>query len=177
MMPRRVSIPVRVGSVTIGGDAPVVVQSMTTTDTRDVDATVNQIKELEECGCELVRVAVKDKQAAGSISAIKSRVSLPLIADIHFDYRLALAALYAGADGLRLNPGNIRDREQVARVVNVARERGVPIRIGVNAGSLPMEFKPDVPLAGRMVEAVIEQVELLESLDFNLIKISLKVLK
>ncbi|MCD6230957.1 MAG: flavodoxin-dependent (E)-4-hydroxy-3-methylbut-2-enyl-diphosphate synthase [Dehalococcoidia bacterium] len=174
MMSRRVSIPVRVGSVTIGGDAPVVVQSMTTTDTRDVDATVNQIKELAECGCELVRVAVKDKQAAESISAIQSRVSLPLIADIHFDYRLALAALYAGADGLRLNPGNIRDREQVARVVNVARERGVPIRIGVNAGSLPVEFKPDVPLAERMVEAAVEQVELLESLDFNLIKISLK---
>ncbi|MEA3298124.1 MAG: flavodoxin-dependent (E)-4-hydroxy-3-methylbut-2-enyl-diphosphate synthase [Chloroflexota bacterium] len=174
MMPRRVSIPVRVGSVTVGGDAPVVVQSMTTTDTRDVDATVNQIKELEECGCELMRMAVKDKQAAESISAIKSRVSLPLIADIHFDYRLALAALYAGADGLRLNPGNIRDREQVARVVKVASERDIPIRIGVNAGSLPVEFKPDIPLAERMVEAAVEQVELLESLDFNLIKISLK---
>ena len=173
-MTRRISKPLKVGKVTVGGDAPIVVQSMTKTDTRDIPATINQIKELEECGCEIVRVAVPDKEAAESIAAIKKSVSLPLIADIHFDYRLALAALQSGVDGLRLNPGNIGDKEQIARLVTAAKEREVPIRIGVNAGSLPADFQPDAPLAERMVNIALEQIRLMESLDFGLIKVSLK---
>jgi len=173
-MTRRISRPLRVGRVTIGGDAPIVVQSMTKTDTRDIPATVNQIKELEDCGCEIVRLAVPDREAAKALAIIKKSVSLPIIADIHFDYRLALAALKGGVDGLRLNPGNIGDREQIARVVAAAREREVPIRIGVNAGSLPANFKPRAPLAERMVSMALEQIRLMESLDFSLIKVSLK---
>ena len=155
MTQRRVSMPLRIGSVTIGGDAPIAVQSMTKTDTRDVPATVNQIKQLEECGCEIVRVAVPDREAAEGISTIKRETSLPIVADIHFDYRLALAALQAGIDGLRLNPGNIGDPEQIAKVVATAKEREAPIRIGVNAGSLPANFKPDAPLAKRMVDMAL----------------------
>jgi len=173
-MTRRISKPLRIGKVTIGGDAPIVVQSMTKTDTRDIPATINQIKELEECGCEIVRVAVPDKEAAESIAAIKKSVTLPLIADIHFDYRLALTALQAGVDGLRLNPGNIGDKEHIAKVVAAAKEREVPIRIGVNAGSLPANFQPDTPPAERMVNMALEQIRLMESLDFSLIKVSLK---
>jgi len=173
-MTRRISKPLRIGKVTMGGDAPIVVQSMTKTDTRDIPATINQIKELEECGCEIVRVAVPDKEAAESIATIKRSVSLPLIADIHFDYRLALAALQSGVDGLRLNPGNIGDKEQIARVVAAAKEKEVPIRIGVNAGSLPANFQPNAPPAERMVNMALEQIRLMESLDFNLIKVSLK---
>jgi len=173
-MMRRVSTPLKVGRVTVGGDAPIVVQSMTKTDTRDVSATVSQIKQLEDCGCEIVRVAVPDKEAAESISAIKKSVSLPLVADIHFDYRLALAVLRAGIDGLRLNPGNMRDTEQIAKVVAAAREREIPIRVGVNAGSLPQNFEADAPSAERMVDMALGQIQLMESLDFNLIKVSLK---
>jgi len=173
-MTRRISKPLRIGKVTIGGDAPIVVQSMTKTDTRDIPATINQIKELEDCGCEIVRVAVPDKEAAESTAAIKRSVSLPIIADIHFDYRLALAALQAGVDGLRLNPGNIGDKEQIARVVAAAKERKVPIRIGVNAGSLPANFQPNTPPVERMVNTALEQISLMESLDFDLIKVSLK---
>jgi len=173
-MTRRISKPLRIGKVTVGGDAPILVQSMTKTDTRDIQATINQVKELEDCGCEIVRVAVPDKEAAESIAAIKRSVSLPLIADIHFDYRLALAALQSGVDGLRLNPGNIGDKEKIARVVAAAKEREVPVRIGVNAGSLPADFQPDAPPAERMVNMALEQVRLMESLDFDLIKASLK---
>lgn len=171
---RRASTLVRLGDVYIGGDSPVIVQSMTKTDTRDITATVNQIKELEDCGCEIVRVAVPDREAADSLAAIRRSVSLPVVADIHFDYRLALAALRSGADGLRLNPGNIGDKEQVASVVTAAREREVPIRIGVNAGSLPAGFQPDAPPVERMVGLALEQIRFMESLDFSLIKISLK---
>jgi (E)-4-hydroxy-3-methylbut-2-enyl-diphosphate synthase len=173
-MTRRISKPLRIGKVTVGGDAPIVVQSMTKTDTRNIPATINQIKELEDCGCEIVRVAIPNKEAVESLATIRKSVSLPLIADIHFDYRLALAALRAGVDGLRLNPGNIGDREQIARVVAVAKEKEVPIRIGVNAGSLPVNFQPKAPLAERMVNMALEQIRLMESLDFNLIKVSLK---
>lgn len=174
MNPRRISKPIQIGRVTIGGNAPIVVQSMTKTDTRDVMSTINQIKELEDCGCELVRVAVPDSQAAQAIEAIKGGTPLPIIADIHFDYRLALAALKAGADGLRLNPGNIREAEKVKAVVHAAKERNIPIRIGVNAGSLPKTANPQLTTAQQMVEAALEQVKLLESLDFDLIKVSLK---
>jgi len=173
-MTRRISKPLRIGKVTVGGDAPIVVQSMTKTDTRDIPATINQIKELEDSGCEIVRVAVPDKEAAESIAAIKRSVSSPIIADIHFDYRLALAALQSGIDGLRLNPGNMGDKEQIARIVVAAKEREVPIRIGVNAGSLPANFQPNAPPVERMVNTALEQIRLMESLDFDLIKVSLK---
>jgi (E)-4-hydroxy-3-methylbut-2-enyl-diphosphate synthase len=171
---RRTSRQLRIGRVNVGGDAPITVQSMTKTDTRDVHTSVDQIKELEDCGCEIVRLAVPDREAAESLAAIKKRVSLPIIADIHFDYRLALGALKAGADGLRLNPGNIGDKEQIASVVAAARERGVPIRIGVNAGSVPADFQPRTPPARRMVNMALGQIRLMESLDFDLIKVSLK---
>jgi len=174
MNPRRASKPIQIGRVTVGGDAPIVVQSMTSTDTRDVRSTVNQIRGLEDCDCELVRVAVPDAEAARAITAIKKGVSIPVIADIHFDYRLALASLEAGCDGLRLNPGNIGEPEKVKAVVLAARERSVPIRIGLNAGSLPKKANPRLSVARRMVEAALEQVRLLESLDFDLIKVSLK---
>jgi len=174
MNQRRVSKPVQVGNVTIGGNAPIVVQSMTKTDTCDVMSTIEQIKELEDSGCELVRVAVPDSEAAKALRAIKKGVSIPVIADIHFDYRLALMALEAGADGLRLNPGNIGEPEKVATIALAAKERNVPIRIGVNAGSLPGTTNPELTIAEQMVEAAMQQIKLLESLDFYLIKVSLK---
>jgi (E)-4-hydroxy-3-methylbut-2-enyl-diphosphate synthase len=174
MIVRRKSKSIRIGEVVVGGEAPIVVQSMTKTDTRDARTTVEQIRELEECGCEIVRVAVPDSEAAEALPRIKQAISIPLIADIHFDYRLALMALKAGCDGLRLNPGNIGERDKVAAVVRTARERSVPIRIGVNAGSLPQDYKPGASTAERMVALAMEQVTLLESLDFNLIKLSLK---
>ncbi len=173
-MRRRRSRRLRIGNVAVGGGAPIAVQSMTKTDTRDVQATVDQIKELEDCGCEIVRVAVPDTEAAESLATIKKRASLPVVADIHFDYRLALAALKAGVDGLRLNPGNLGDKEQIASVVAGAKEREVPIRIGVNAGSLPPDFQPRAPLAKRMANMALEQIKLMEGLDFDLIKVSLK---
>ncbi len=170
----RISRPVRLGNVTVGGGAPVSVQSMSKTDTRDVRSTVNQIRELEECGCEIIRAAVPDRQAAAAIKEIRKGISIPLVADIHFDYRLALAAMVSGADGLRLNPGNIRDKQQVKKVVAEARVREIPIRIGVNFGSLPPGKKPGRSIAAYMVEMAMQQVDLLESMDFGLIKIALK---
>ena len=173
MNPRRVSKPIQIGKVTIGGKAPIVVQSMTKTDTRDVMSTITQIKELEDCGCQLVRVAVPDAESAEAIQGIKRGVSLPIVADIHFDYRLALMALEAGADGLRLNPGNISQPKKVSTIAQAAKERGIPIRIGVNAGSLPKTVSK-LTIAEQMVEAALQQINLLESLDFDLIKVSLK---
>jgi len=172
--PRRISKPIQIGRVTIGGGAPIVVQSMVKTDTRDIMSTTTQIKELADCGCELVRVAVPDADAAQALKGIKKESPLPIIADIHFDYRLALRALEAGVDGLRLNPGNISESRKVSAIVKSAKERNVPIRIGVNAGSLPDVEGTDTPLPQRMVEAALKQVRLLESLDFDLIKVSLK---
>jgi (E)-4-hydroxy-3-methylbut-2-enyl-diphosphate synthase len=171
---RRISKQIQIGGVKIGGGAPVVVQSMANTDTRDVKSTVRQIKQLEQYGCEIIRVAVPDMQAAAAIKDIKKGIKIPLIADIHFDYRLALAALDSGVDGFRLNPGNIGDREQIKKVVLAAKGRTVPIRIGLNAGSLPKQSGADKPVAQRMVDAALAQVRLLESLDFDLIKVSLK---
>jgi (E)-4-hydroxy-3-methylbut-2-enyl-diphosphate synthase len=150
------------------------VQSMAKTDTRNDQATIDQIRLLEECGCQLVRVAVPDGEAAEAIPAIKRGITIPLIADIHFDYRLAMLALEGGIDGLRLNPGNISDPEQIRKVVLAAKERNVPIRIGVNAGSLPKAAEREQNTVNRMVSAALEQVKLLESLDFELIKVSLK---
>ncbi len=173
---RRKSLQVRVGPVLIGGGAPVVVQSMTNTDTRDVMATLSQIGALAAAGCEVVRLAVVDSQAAGTLKEIKAHSPLPLIADIHFDYRLALEALANGVDGLRLNPGNIGEAWKVKEVVKAAKERQIPIRIGVNAGSLEKELlaKYQGPSARGMAESALGHIRLLEDLDFRLIKVSLK---
>ena len=157
MTVRRQSKPIRIGTVPIGGNAPIIVQSMTKTDTRNIPATVAQIRELADCGCDIVRVAVPDFEAAQAISAIKKKTSIPIIADIHFDYRLALEALKAGADGLRLNPGNIREPGQIAKVVQAAKQRQTPIRIGINAGSLPPALKPCESISQHMVNAALEQ--------------------
>ena len=164
------------GNVAVGGDAPIAVQSMTNTDTRDVPATVAQIEELFTAGCEIVRLAVPDLEAAEAFRDIKAAARPPLIADIHFDFRLALAALRAGADGLRINPGNIGGPSAVKSVVREARAREIPIRIGVNAGSLPKSIlaKHGHPTAEAMVESALEHVRLLEDLAYDRIKISLK---
>ena len=167
---------IRIGSVAVGGGAPCSVQSMCSTDTRDVAATASQIARLAEAGCELVRCAVLDMQAAEALGDIKARCLIPLIADIHFDYKLALKALEMGVDGLRINPGNIGERWKVADVVKAASERLVPIRIGVNAGSLEKELlaKYGHPTAEAMVESALGHVAILEELGYDQIKISLK---
>lgn len=173
-MTRRVSQAIKIGDVTIGGGAPIVVQSMTKTDTADVRATVAQIKELEEYGCEIIRVAVPHAEAAEALPRIKKGISIPLVADIHFDHRLALSAIAGGVDGLRLNPGNITDPGHIKKVVAAARERRIPIRIGVNAGSLPKSEDRSLPTVERMVRAAMNEIRILEDMDFNLIKVSLK---
>jgi (E)-4-hydroxy-3-methylbut-2-enyl-diphosphate synthase len=171
---RRISKQINIGSIPVGGTAPISVQSMTKTDTRDVKATVRQTKELQEIGCEIIRCAVPDAQAAEALVDIKKQIKIPLVADIHFDYRLALMALEAGVDGLRLNPGNIGEKDKVKKVALAAKERAVPIRIGLNGGSLPKTNDRKLAVADRMVAAALEQIHLLESLDFDLIKVSLK---
>ncbi|MFZ5634821.1 MAG: flavodoxin-dependent (E)-4-hydroxy-3-methylbut-2-enyl-diphosphate synthase [Bacillota bacterium] len=175
-MHRMKTRPLMVGSVRVGGGAPVPVQSMTNTDTRDVAATVAQINELAAAGCEIVRVAVPDREAASALKAIKGQITVPLVADIHFDYRLALAAVDSGVDGLRINPGNIGGREKVRAVVAACRDRKVPIRIGVNAGSLERDLleKYGGPAAEAMVESALRHVNILEQLNYNEIKVSLK---
>ena len=174
MSRRRISRAIRIGSVTVGGGAPVSVQSMTKTDTRDVKSTVDQIRELEDCGCEIIRVAVPDQEAASAIKSIRKKIAIPLVADIHFDYRLALASIKAGADALRLNPGNIRDKDHIRQVVLAAKEHQIPIRIGVNFGSLPPGRPKGLTPAQYMVRLAMEQVGLLEGMGFDLIKIALK---
>ncbi len=173
---RRETHKIHVGNVAVGGDAPVVVQSMCTTDTRDIRASLQQISRLAEVGCELVRLAVLDDKAVEALKIIKEEAPIPLIADIHFDHRLALGALKAGVDGLRINPGNIGGDKAVAKVVRAAAERRVPIRIGVNSGSLDKDlhqrYGGATPEA--MVESALRQIQLLESLQFHEIKISLK---
>lgn len=173
---RKKTRQISVGGVRIGGDAPIVVQSMTNTFTHDVRATVAQIHRLEEAGCELVRVAVPDMASAEAISSIKKQIRIPLIADIHFDYRLALAAADAGADGLRINPGNIGSAKKIKAVAKKAREEGIPIRVGVNAGSLEKDIlkKYGSATPEGMVESALRQVEELRSADFHDIKISIK---
>ena len=199
MRKRRVTKALNVGDVKIGGDAPVTVQSMTKTDTRDVKATVDEIKGLEEAGCEIIRCAVPDMDAAHALADIKKQIKIPLVADIHFHYQLALESLKSGVDCLRLNPGNIRDRDKVEQIVREAKARRVPIRIGVNFGSLPpvggigatggisrhTDGVNTLPKAGEaepgqytvvdhMVETGLWEIGILEALDFDLIKISLK---
>lgn len=174
--PRRKTRQIRVGDVFIGGGASISVQSMTNTDTRDVSATIAQISRLEESGCEIVRIAVPDQEAARAIPKIKSGIHIPLIADIHFDYRLALDALSGGVDGLRINPGNIGAPDRVRKVVLAARERSVPIRIGVNSGSVETDLLSRHGGASpqAMVESALRHIRILEDLDFLNIKISLK---
>lgn len=175
MYERKKTKVVTVGNLKIGGDNPITVQSMTTTDTRDVDSTVAQIKGLEEVGCDIVRVAVPDMEAAQKLGDIKKQINIPLICDIHFDYRLALESIKQGVDGVRINPGNIGDIDRVKMVVEKCRERNLKIRIGVNGGSLEKELLEkygNTPQA--IVESALNHVKILEDLNFENTVISLK---
>lgn len=199
MIKRRITKALNIGDVTVGGDAPISVQSMTKTNTSDITATVNQINALEEVGCEIVRLAIPDMEAAKAISIIRKKTKIPLVADIHFHYHLALEVLKGGIDCLRLNPGNIRDREKVELIVHEAKNREIPIRIGVNFGSLPpvgaigvskglsrhkdgvnqlvkglSGNESEYSVVDHMVETGLWEIGILEDLDFDLIKISLK---
>jgi len=173
---RRPTRQVRVGNVLIGGGAPISIQSMTNTPTRDVGATVAQIKALEKAGCDIVRVAVPDMASAEAVKAIKDQISIPLVADIHFDHRLALKAMESGADKIRINPGNIGSKEKVREVVNMASQRGIPIRIGVNSGSLEKHLleKYGRVCAEALVESALNHAALLEDMGFRDIVISIK---
>ena len=173
---RKKTRQIAVGKVKIGGGAPIAVQSMTNTPTQDIAATVSQIKRLQDAGCEIVRVAVPDQEAAAAVAAIKAQIGIPLIADIHFNYRLAIAAAKSGADGLRLNPGNIGGVQKVKAVVECAKDHDIPIRIGVNSGSLEKDIikKYNGVTPAGMVESGLRHVDFLRSLDFHQIKISLK---
>lgn len=175
-MERRVTRQLEVGKVKVGGSAPVAVQSMTNTKTSDPVATLEQIHRLAEAGCDIVRCAVPDMAAAEGLKTIVAQSPIPVIADIHFDYKLALAAIEAGVDGLRLNPGNIGGNDRVAAVVEAAKKRNIPIRIGVNAGSLPKDLleKYGHPTAEALVEAAWRHIRILEEMDYRNIKISLK---
>ena len=175
-MERRKSRTIAIGQVTIGGENPVAVQSMTNTKTENIPATVDQIHRLTDRGCEIIRCAVPTLEAAQALKEIRKQIAIPLVADIHFDYRLALAALESGVDALRLNPWNIGGRDRVQKVVEAARQRQVPIRIGVNAGSLPKDLleKYGHPTAEALVEAAWRHIHILEEMDYNNIVISLK---
>ena len=176
VIPRRKTRQISIGPVRVGGDAPLSVQSMTKTDTRDVRKTVAQIKRLEEAGCEIIRVAVVDEAAARAITEVKKRIRIPLIGDIHFHPQLALMAMASGADALRINPGNIGGRDRLKPVVIEAKERSIPIRIGVNSGSLEKDllkrFGGVTPET--MVSSALRTIEWMEDIGFHLIKISLK---
>ncbi len=175
MIKRRKSKQLNIGNVKIGGDAPISVQSMCNTDTRDVKSTLNQIKEMSDKGCELVRLAVLNQDAANAIKEIVKKSPVPLIADIHFDYKLAIQCINNGIHALRLNPGNIGKKENVEKVVKLAKQQQIPIRIGVNAGSLEKELQNlDIPLSEKMVISALGHIKILEDLDFDLIKVSLK---
>jgi (E)-4-hydroxy-3-methylbut-2-enyl-diphosphate synthase len=177
--PRRATRAVRVGALTLGDGAPISIQSMTKTPTVDVDATVGQIRLLEEAGCDLIRVAVPDADAAAALGAIKRHIAIPLVADIHFDHRLALTAIEQGVDKLRLNPGNLQDPDAVRAVAAAARDRGVPIRIGMNNGSIDPALRARFPFtpdgnARALVEGALGHIRLLEAVDFTDIVVSLK---
>lgn len=174
---RRNKRVVNIGGVKIGGDNPVAIQSMCNTDTRDVKATVNQIRALEDAGCELIRAAVPDMAAAEAVGEIKKQIKIPLVTDIHFDYRLALECMKNGADKVRINPGNIGDRDRVRQVVETAKERAVPIRIGVNGGSLEKELlqKYGGVTADALVESAMRHAEILDELNFSDIVVSIKI--
>lgn len=174
---RRKTRAINVGGVTVGGSAPISIQSMTNTDTHDVDATYRQIRALEEAGCDIVRLAVPDIEAASTFRALKERgVRIPLVADIHFNYKIALAAIEAGADKIRINPGNIGSRENTEAVVRACRERGIPIRIGVNSGSVEKSIleKYGSPCAEALAESALYHISILEELGFFDIAVSVK---
>jgi (E)-4-hydroxy-3-methylbut-2-enyl-diphosphate synthase len=172
---RKKTRQVRVGNALVGGDAPITVQTMTKTDTRDAAATISQIKELESIGCEIIRVAVPDQEAAESLKTIKKEISIPIVADIHFDYRLALVAIKSGVDGLRINPGNIGGPKRVHELVRAAAEKDIPIRIGVNMGSLDPEIAERYGRSAKgLVESALTHVSLLESESYYNIVISVK---
>ena len=175
-LPRKQTRQLKLGSVRIGGGAPIVVQSMTNTDTRDVEATLGQIKRLHDAGCEIVRVAIPDETAARALRAIHDASPIPVIADIHFDYRLALIALEAGLEGLRINPGNIGERKNVEMVVDAAKARGAVIRVGVNSGSVEKRLLEQYggPTPQAMVESALGHVRILEEHGFYDTKISIK---
>mgnify|MGYP002622885124 CR=1 FL=1 len=162
---------VKVGNLALGGNNPILIQSMTNTKTKDVESTIKQIKALEELGCDIIRVAVLDKEDAYSISKIKNGINIPLVADIHFDPELALIAINEGVDKIRLNPGNIRNEDKIKEIVNECKKRHIPIRIGVNSGSLPKGFELNKE---NMVLAAKEHIDILESLDFHDIVLSIK---
>ena len=174
--PRRKTLQIKIGNVPIGDGAPIVVQSMTKTDTRDIASTTAQIRGMEAAGCEVVRVAVPDDEAVRALAFIKQEISIPLIADIHFDYRLALGSLAQGVAGLRINPGNIGSQTKVKEIVKAAKSREIPIRIGVNSGSLEKELlkKYGGATPEAMAASALQHVRILEDMDFSLIKISLK---
>ncbi len=173
MIKRKCTKQIQVGNVLIGGGAPISVQSMCNTDTRDVNKTVNQIKELSDVGCELVRIAIPDMKAAENVDKIKAGSAIPIIADIHFDYRLALECMERGIDGLRINPGNIKETEKVKTIVEKARSKNIPIRIGVNAGSID-ETKYGSPTPEALVASALDHIQILENLNYYNIKVSLK---
>ncbi|MCQ2738609.1 MAG: flavodoxin-dependent (E)-4-hydroxy-3-methylbut-2-enyl-diphosphate synthase [bacterium] len=174
-MNRRKSKQICIGNVKIGGDAPISVQSMCNTDTRDVKKTVEQINELASAGCEIARLAVLNKDAASAIKEIVAKSQIPLVADIHFDYRLAIQCIESGIHALRINPGNIGKKEHTIKVVEVAKSHNIPIRIGINAGSLEKEFaEQDIPLSDKMIKSALRHIEILEDLNFYDIKLSLK---
>lgn len=176
MFDRRKTRQVKVGNLSIGGNAPITIQSMTNTDTRDIPSTIEQIKRLEAAGCEIVRLAVPDLAAADALKEIKKNVSIPLVADIHFDYRLALASLESGVDKLRLNPGNIGGQDRVRQVVTAAKERNVPIRIGVNGGSLDRDIlsKYGHPSPEALVESALQHLGYLDELNFSDVILAIK---
>jgi len=175
MILRRKSKQISIGNIKIGGDAPISVQSMCNTDTRDVKATLDQIGELASAGCEIVRLAVLNKDAAGAVKDIVKKSPVPLVADIHFDYRLALECIKNGIHALRINPGNIGKKEHTVKVVEEAKAHNIPIRIGINAGSLEKEFAAlDIPLHEKMIKSALRHIEILEDLNFYDIKLSLK---
>ena len=175
MILRRKSKQISIGDVKIGGDAPISVQSMCNTDTRDVEATLNQIGEFAAAGCEIARLAVLNKDAADAIKDIVKKSQIPLVADIHFDYRLALTCIQNGVHALRINPGNIGKKEHTVKVVEEAKAHNIPIRIGINAGSLEKEFASlDLPLHEKMIKSAMRHIEILEDLNFYDIKLSLK---
>lgn len=175
MIKRRISKEITIGDVKIGNGNPVSVQSMCNTDTRDIEATCRQIKELEAKGCEIVRLAVLNNEAADAIKEIVKKSTVPLVADIHFDYKLAIKCINNGIDALRLNPGNIGKRENVEAVVKLAKQQQIPIRIGVNAGSLEKDLQNEnIPLSEKMVKSALGHIKILEDLEFDLIKVSLK---
>ena len=176
MINRRKTRQIQLGNVTVGGGAPITVQSMTKTDTRDVQATLLEIWALEAAGCEIVRCAVPVREAAEKLGEIKRQIRIPLVADIHFNYKLALIALEQGVDGLRLNPGNIGGKKFVMEVVSLAKDRKIPIRIGVNAGSLEKDLleKYSGPTAQGMVESALRHIHILEECNYQEMKVSLK---